>query len=180
MLHNMFVVGAENPAAERNGVETVPEALPAPETGLARLVGGIGAIALLVAVATDAIAVLGRHTGFAFPGAIELFQMAALTATSAAIVLTTLSARHAAVHILTEHLSPGPRRIIVATGHLVSAIAFAALCYGSIWVSADLWSTHEMTELLGIPLRLFRLVWIASSALVTGVFLVHFVRELRA
>ncbi|MES2441326.1 MAG: TRAP transporter small permease subunit [Pseudomonadota bacterium] len=152
----------------------------APREGrLARIVAGIGSAALLVAVATDAIAVIGRHTGIAFLGAIELFQMAALTATSAAIVLTTLSGRHAAVHILTEHVSARPRRLILAAGHLTSALAFVLLCAGSMWVAADLWPTHEMTELLGIPLRVFRLMWIGCSALVAGLFLLRFVRELR-
>jgi TRAP-type C4-dicarboxylate transport system permease small subunit len=166
--------------AEGNGLDQKSHS-DAPRVGrLTRIVAGVGSAALLVAVATDALAVLGRHTGFAFLGAIEIFQMAALTATSAAIVLTTLSGRHASVHILTEHVSARPRRIILATGHLTSALAFAVLCAGSIWVATDLWPTHELTELLGIQVRLFRLLWIGASALVAGLFVVRFVRELRA
>ena len=166
--------------AEGNGLDQQSHT-DTPRAGrLTQIVTGIGSVALLVAVATDALAVVGRHTGFAFLGAIEIFQMAALTATAAAIVLTTLSGRHAAVHILTEHVSRRPRRIILATGHLTSALAFIVLCTGSVWVAADLWPTHEMTELLGIPVRLFRALWILASALVAGLFLLRFVRELRA
>ncbi|MBO9714570.1 TRAP transporter small permease subunit [Sphingomonas sp.] len=156
-----------------------PEGEKAPPNRLTRIVEVIGAAALLVAVATDAIAVAGRHLGFALLGSIELFQMAALAATSAAIVLTTLAGRHAAVHVLVDHVSPGVRRAILSAGHAASALAFALLLAGSIWIAIDLWPTHEMTELLGLPLRWFRLIWIAAAGIIAGLFLVKFWREAR-
>lgn len=150
-----------------------------PPGRLTRIVSGAGSAALLVAMATDATAVLGRHTGFAFLGSIEIFQVAAVVATSAAIVLATIFDRHAAVHILTEHVAERPRRLIVGAGQLASALAFALLCAGSIWVAADLWRTQEMTELLGIALRWFRLVWIVAAGGVAAIFLLRFVRGVR-
>jgi TRAP-type C4-dicarboxylate transport system permease small subunit len=144
-----------------------------------RVITALGSIALLVAMSTDALAVVGRHTGLAFLGAIELFQVAAVVATSSAIVLTTLFDRHAAVHILTEHVSARPRAIIVGIGRLAGGVAFALFCAGSIWVAADLWGTHEMTELLGIPLRWFRLIWIACAGIVALMYFGRLARDLR-
>jgi TRAP-type C4-dicarboxylate transport system permease small subunit len=135
------------------------------------LLQAVGAGALLLAMATDAIAVIGRHAGFSFLGAIELFQIVAVVATSVAIVLATLSQRHAAVHILTEYVSPPTKLWLDRAGLAAGALSFALLCAGSVWVAGDLWETHEMTELLGIPLRWFRLVWIVSAGTVTVLFL---------
>jgi len=149
-------------------------------TGRARsMLQMIGAAALLLAMATDATAVIGRHAGFSFLGAIELFQVFAVVATSVAIVLATLSERHAAVHILTEHVSPGTKLWLDRAGLAAGALSFALLCAGSVWVAGDLWDTHEMTELLGVPLRWFRLVWIVSAGLVTCLFLRGLVRSFR-
>lgn len=143
------------------------------------LLQAVGAGALLFAMATDAIAVIGRHAGFSFLGAIELFQIFAVVATSVAIVLATLSQRHAAVHILTEYVSPPTKLWLDRAGLAAGALSFALLCAGSIWVATDLWDTHEMTELLGIPLRWFRLVWIFSAGAVTLLFLRSLVRSFR-
>jgi TRAP-type C4-dicarboxylate transport system permease small subunit len=145
--------------------------------GVHRVLEAIGAGALLLAMATDAIAVIGRHAGFSFLGAIELFQVFAVVATSAAIVLTTLSKRHAAVHILTEYVAPPRKLWLDRAGLAAGALSFALLCAGSLWVAGDLWNTHEMTELLGIPLRWFRLVWIVSAGTVTVLFLSSLVRS---
>jgi len=146
---------------------------------LTRWVENVGTAALLVAVATDAIAVAGRHLGFAFLGSIELFQMTALVATASALLVTTLAGRHAAVHILVDRLAPRPRRALLASGYLASAAAFLLLFAGSLWVAWDLWPTREMTELLGLPVRWFRLVWIAAAGAIAGLFLVQFWREIR-
>ena len=150
-----------------------------PPEGAHRILEAIGAGALLLAMATDAIAVVGRHAGFSFLGAIELFQVFAVVATSAAIVLATLSQRHAAVHILTEYVAPPTKLWLDRAGLAAGALSFALLSAGSLWVAGDLWDTHEMTELLGIPLRWFRLVWIVAAGTVTVLFLHSLIRSFR-
>lgn len=139
----------------------------------------IGSAGLLVAMGADALAVLGRHIGFTLPGSIEVFQVAAVVALSVAILLASLNDRHAAVDLLVGRASPRLGKILFLTGRLTLALTFMLLCAGSIWVSADLWSTREMTELLAIPLRPFRLFWIACSGAVAVHFAVQFVRGLR-
>ena len=53
---------------------------------------------------------------------------------------------------------------------LLSAIVFVLLAAGSAWVAADLWSGHEQTELLRLPLRWFRLIWIAAALIIAALF----------
>jgi len=139
----------------------------------------IGSAGLLVAMAADAIAVLGRHVGFTLPGSIEVFQVAAVVALSTAILLASLNDRHASVDLLVGRASPRFGKILFLTGRLALALTFMLLCAGSIWVSADLWTTAEMTELLAIPLRPFRIFWIACSGAVAAHFALQFVRGLR-
>jgi len=140
---------------------------------------GIGAAGMLVAMASDALAVLGRHVGFTLPGSIELFQVAAVVALSMAILLASLNDRHAAVDLLVGRASPRTARVLFLIGRLALTLAFTLLCAGSIWVSADLWSTHEMTEIRAIPLRPFRLFWILCSGAAALHFAAQFAKALR-
>lgn len=144
-----------------------------------RILLAIGSGGLLVAMAADAIAVLGRHIGFTFPGSIEIFQVAIVVGLSASILLASLADRHAAVDLIVTRASAGVRHRLVLVGRLALALTFALLFAGSAWVAADLWSTHEMTELLAIPLRPFRLVWIVACGLAALYFARAFVTEWR-
>ena len=154
---------------------------PVAEAGRRRpLLLAIGSFGLLVTMTADAVAVLGRHTGFTLPGSIEVFQVAAVVALSVAILLAGLEDRHAAVDLVIGRASPRVARALFLTGRVTLALAFALLCAGSIWVSADLWSTREMTELLAIPLRPFRLFWILCCGAGAVHFTLQFIRALRA
>ena len=139
----------------------------------------LGSAGLLIAMAADAVAVLGRHVGFTLPGSIEVFQVAAVVALSVAILLASLTDRHAAVDLMINRVSPRLQRGLFLGGRLALALAFALLCAGSIWVAADLWDTGEMTEVLAIQLRPFRLFWIACSGAAAVHFAVQFVRAVR-
>jgi TRAP-type transport system small permease protein len=146
---------------------------------LARLFFVLGAMALLVAMAADATAVLGRHIGLPFLGAIELVQACVVIATSSAMVGATLSGAHATVHILLERVPDGVRRGLLAFGALMGAACFALLAAGSIWIVSDLWGGHERTELLALPIMPLRLFWCASALLMVSFFLLRAVRSLK-
>lgn len=130
----------------------------------------LGSAALLVAMAADAVAVAGRHLGMPFLGSIETVQAAMVVAASAGMVGATLSHAHATVHILTERLSARGRRWFQRFADALSAICFAALAAGSLWLVVDLWNGAERTELLGLPVKALRLVWCASALLIAGLF----------
>lgn len=146
---------------------------PPPAKGglLTRISFLLGSAGLLVAMSADAIAVLGRHVGFTFLGAIEIVQASVVLTASAAMVGATLSGAHARVHILIERLGTLWHRRMDRGADLLSCLFFLFLAAGSAWVAADLWAGFEVTEILGLPLRWLRLVWIGSCLLIAGLFL---------
>jgi len=139
--------------------------------GLARAFFAVGAVALLVAMASDAAAVLGRRLGLPFLGAIELVQACVVVATSSAMVGATLSNAHATVHILLERAPPAARKALLVFGGLMGAACFAFLAAGSIWIVRDLWGGHEQTELLALPIGPLRVFWCASASLMVVLFM---------
>ncbi len=148
-----------------------PDTAPAVPMGHGqRLVFWIGSIGLLSAAAIDGVAVLGRHIGFTVLGSIELVQVAVVLIASSAMIGATIVGAHAAVHIVTERLSPGGARTARRFADALSALTFILFAVGSAWVAADLWSGHERTELLLLPLRWFRLIWIAATVIIAVLF----------
>ncbi|WCT72418.1 TRAP transporter small permease subunit [Sphingomonas naphthae] len=146
---------------------------PPPEKAgwLGRAVFFVGSAGLLGATATDALAVLGRHTGFTLLGSIEVVQLAVVLIASAAMVSATLQRAHASVHIFTERMKPATADAFARFASVLCAALFLLAVVGSLIVLADLWAGHERTELLGLPLRWFRLLWIATALTVAGLFI---------
>ena len=89
---------------------------------LAYLIGSFG---LLAATAADALAVGGRHTGFAFLGSIEVVQAAVVLIASSAMVAATIVGSHASVHILTERLAKPTAHRLARLSDLLSAFLFS-------------------------------------------------------
>lgn len=135
------------------------EVAAAGATGVAgRVAFFVGVAGLLVATAADSIAVLGRHTGFALLGSIEIVQASIVFIAAASMVSVTLAQGHAAVHILTDRLSPPRKRALARIASLLGAITALMLAAGSLMLLADLWGGHERSELFHIPLRWLRLL----------------------
>lgn len=162
---------ASKPAASAT-VDADVEAPPAPPaaTPFARAMLAVGSIGLLAAMTTDTLAVVGRHTGIRLFGAIEIVQACIVLIATAAVVLTTLMDGHARVHILLERLSPRRADRLLRATNALSAVVLAWAAAGSAWLSADLWASAELTEILGLPLRWLRLVWIAGLILAAALF----------
>ncbi|UZK67007.1 TRAP transporter small permease [Sphingomonas sp. M1-B02] len=131
----------------------------------------IGSAGLLLATAADSIAVLGRHTGFALLGSIEIVQAAIVFIAAASMVSVTLAHGHAAVHILTDRLPPARRQRLARIAALLGTLAVGLLMVGSLILLCDLWNAHERSELLHIPLRWFRLLMIIALGIVAILFL---------
>lgn len=135
-----------------------------------------GGLALLAATALDTLGVLGRHVGLPLHGVIELIQPAILLAGSVALVWTTLCTAHAKVHLLVDRMSPQWAARLARLADLASALFFAALLAGSIWIARDMWPSHERSELVGVPWAALRLVANVGLAGVVLVLLVRLVR----
>jgi TRAP-type C4-dicarboxylate transport system permease small subunit len=130
---------------------------------LARAMLAIGSAGLLGAMATDALAVAGRHAGIRLFGAIEIVQACIVLVATSAILLTTIVDGHARVHILLERLHAAASTRLLRGADAVSALIFLWIAVGSAWLLADLWSAFELTEILHIPLRWLRAAWIAGA-----------------
>lgn len=149
---------------------------PGPVIEAAYLIGSAG---LIIATAADALAVVGRHTAFTFIGSIEVVQAAVVLIASSSMIAATIVGAHASVHILTERLARPAALRLARFSDLLSALLFAVLVGGSAWVAAEMWPGHEQTELLGIPLRWLRALWIASALLIAFLFLRSALRRAR-
>ena len=152
------------------GNTPVADAEP-PPTLPARIAIAVGTVGLLGAMATDTLAVLGRHTGFSVLGSIEIVQTMIVLLASAAIALATLQRKHAAVHILTERLTPPTAARLARIASAASAVVVAALLIGALWLSSDLWGVHERSELLHIPFRVLRGIFAGALLVVVVTFL---------
>ena len=131
---------------------------------------GIGGVGLVGAALMDGIAVLGRHVGFGFLGSIELSQAFVGLAASGSIVLATLSATHATVHMVTDRLDDRGKRRLRIFSDLLFVLTFAAILAGGLWVFADMWPGAEQSELLHIPYKPLRLLWLlALASVILGV-----------
>ena len=129
----------------------------------------LGGLALLAATAIDTVSVFGRNLGFSIHGSIELIQAAVLVAGGTALVLATLHGSHAKVHILVDRFTPANKALSERGAALMTALFFAALLAGSLWIAADLWNAHELSELVGVPwrwLRLFANLCLAATMLI--------------
>ncbi len=125
----------------------------------------IGGAALLIAMATDALAVLGRHIGRPLLGSLELVQAAILVAASTALVAATLAGKHASARLLLDRLRPAALARMERINAVLTLLFFAALAAAQIWIASDLWGSHEESELLHLPYAPLRLVAIAAALL---------------
>lgn len=134
----------------------------------------IGAAGLLLAMAVEALAVLGRHAGVPFLGALEIIQSAILLTATSAMVSTTIGGAHARVTLLVDRVNPPVRSVLRKISAILSMLFFIGLAVGSLWIASDTWNEFEQSELLHVPFRPLRLITFAAAAAIA----VLFVREL--
>ena len=145
--------------------------MSAPVSRTGRVLVVAGGVALLVAMAVDAVAVIGRHVGLPLLGSIEAVQAAVLLSGAISLLLATLGATHARVHLLVDRLSPRVRDVLHRGGLLLGALLFTALLVASLWIARDLWHGHEESELLRLPYRPLRVFTVLATASVALGFL---------
>lgn len=117
----------------------------------------IGGVALIAATAADTFAVIGRQIGWPLRGSIELVQAAVLVAGSIALIAATLADRHAKVQLIVDRLRPEMRRRVEQLCDVLMALFLLCVLAGSVWLSIDLWASHEVSEIIGVPWRWMRL-----------------------
>lgn len=131
----------------------------------------VGGSVMLVAVAVELLAVLGRLLSLPLPGSIELVQVAVTISGITALLIATLHGSHARVRLVLDRLSPPLARLMHCSNALLSATFFLLLCVGSAWLLADLWQGYEESEIWRVPYRPLRLLAVAGTLAVALVFL---------
>jgi TRAP-type C4-dicarboxylate transport system permease small subunit len=131
----------------------------------------IGATGLLLAMAVEAVAVLGRHLGIPLLGAIEIMQAAILLTATAAMVSTTVSQAHARVTLLIDRVSPTAQNVLKRVSAFLSILFFIGLAAGALWLTVDTWNEFEQSELLHIPFRPLRVISFVAAAAIALLFL---------
>jgi len=124
--------------------------------------------ALLLAMATDTLAMLGRHLHLPLLGSIEIVQAAVLIAAAGALLIATIFDSHARVHLL-QRLPTRVLRQLGSVNTLAGISVVLALLAGSAWITADLWNGHEESELLRIPWLPLRLIVLLMLLSLLGV-----------
>lgn len=140
----------------------------------------IGGLALLLATATDTLAVLCRYLGFPITGSIEAMQSIVLVSGVVALVMSTWEDSHAKVHLVLDRMSPRRQALAHWLSDLSTLLFLAALLAGSVWLAIDLWPGYEHSELLGVPWSVLRLIVNAGLILTIAILGVRLVRGSRA
>jgi len=117
----------------------------------------VGGLALLAAALIDTIAVFARNLASSLHGSIELIQVAVLIAGSLGLVIAVSSRTHARVHVISERLEGAAKTWLDRLASAAVAAFFLCLLAGSLWIAADLWDGHELSEVMSVPWRLLRL-----------------------
>lgn len=126
----------------------------------------IGGFSLLGAMATDTVAVAGRHLGNPFLGSIEIAQALVLISGGSALVMATLFGTHACVHLVTERLPAQWAVWLMRIGAVASAVFFVAVLAGSFWIYRDMQAAFEESEILRLsiwPLRIVVMICLAAT-----------------
>lgn len=130
--------------------------------------------ALLLAMVTDTLAMLGRQLHWPLLGAIEIVQAAVLFGSAGALLLATLEHAHAHVHLLLDRLPARWQAALQRLHAAMGVLLFGGLLAGSAWLMLDLWHGHEESELLRLPYRplrvalvltLLSLLWLSARRL---------------
>lgn len=157
-------------AADGGASDLASPELSRPDSLLARMAFAVGGTGLISATLADAVAVTGRHVGFNLLGSIELVQAAVVLLATSAMLIATITDNHASVHMLTSRLSTERARMMARVAAFVSGVTFLVILAGSLWISAEMWNSHEQSELLHIPFRWLRLLWIIAAVLIAWQF----------
>lgn len=138
-----------------------------------------GGALMLVAVAVELLAVLGRLVGLPLPGSIELVQVAVTISGTCALLVATLHGSHARVRLVLDRLSAVQARLVNQGNALLSAVFFVLLCAGSIWLLVDLWDGFEESEIWFVPYPPLRL-WVVLGTLAVALVFLSSLREKRS
>lgn len=134
----------------------------------------IGIFALVGSLLVISLSVVGRHLNIPLPGSLEIVELLFVLVAACAMFYATVERAHAAARLFLDRLPSRQRHLVERSGLLFGALMWLSITIGNLWLLAGVWSLHEETPLLGIPVVPFRIALTTSTAAITLVLIWQF------
>lgn len=138
-----------------------------------KVVETLGIVALAAMIVLITVSVIGRHIKIPVPGSVEIVEMLIVIVASTGILFSTVHKSHAAAKLFVERLPKNIANVFERIGYFIGAFLMVIITLGSLGLLFDVWSLHEETHLLKIPIVPFRLFFIACTAMTAIVLIVY-------
>lgn len=127
----------------------------------------IAGIALIIASIVVVMNILlGKLTGVPFTGTYEIIGLCCSVMASMAIPMATLTGNHVAMDIVVRMMGRKGQIVFDYISNVIQALVGLVLAYASYRFSMKMYTAHETTDLLSIPIWPFRFVWMLGCLLI--------------
>jgi TRAP-type C4-dicarboxylate transport system permease small subunit len=139
----------------------------------------IGAAFLLGVVTIMCANVAYRAIGGIIPGTFDLVELLIIPAIGFALVTVEFQKRHTVVDMVTTHLPARIRSWLDIIVSIISLLYWAALCWAGWKMLLRKMATGETTQLLGLSVTPFRIVWVCTLAWICIVIIWNFSKMIK-
>ena len=126
-----------------------------------------GASALIGTNVIVVLSVIGRHIAIPLPGSVEIVEMLIVVVASTSILYATVIYSHASAKLLIDRVGGFTKQLVESAGLVLGATFCLALTIGNGWLLYDYWSQYEVSPLLSIPIKPFRILVVLCLCLAT-------------
>jgi TRAP-type C4-dicarboxylate transport system permease small subunit len=140
---------------------------------ISRFGNWIGLIVLLLMMALVISNIVLRLFGGVITSTYELVGLMAAVAIPLCIVYATLEKTHIIVDLLLSRLSPGTQSVLESITSFIGLGTWGLIAAASIILTQKQWLLFEKTDILDIPIALFRCVWVFALILICLLLLVR-------
>jgi TRAP-type C4-dicarboxylate transport system permease small subunit len=118
---------------------------------LSRFLFWVAGVILFVMMMLTVIDVILRYLGKSVAGTYELVSFAGALTVGFAIAQTSLDGGHVYVDILTDHVSPILKKVLIFCTKTAGAMIFLLLAYSFMFKGIELYGSQEVSMTLHIP-----------------------------
>lgn len=141
---------------------------------------GASSICMLFMAVVVAVNVIGRYFFRSpLPATIEYVGLAAAVLISLSLLPTELAEKNISVPIIIEKLGPRALKIFKVCSLVFSLCVVGILMWTGAINGFEMFSQHEKTAVLSVPLGPFRLIWAFGCLLMFVVLVIHLIGALR-
>jgi len=137
-------------------------------------------ICMLFMAAVVAVNVIGRYFFHSpLPATIEYVGLAAAVLISLSLLPTELAEKNISVPIIIEKLGPRALKAFKVCSLVLSLCVVGVLMWTGAVNGLEMFSQHEKTAVLSVPLAPFRLIWAFGCLLMFVILVIHLIATLR-